>query len=183
LLIEPSLTIDPLPYSGKDPSDMPSYQELLEENQRLRNSLAAANSKALDRPEPSLPMRPKKPQHLLESPDALEQMLLESPPSAYDSYQNLDQAHIIVPSRECSNALVAYDKKWNSWVHYALEYPTFEHEHENFMDSLENGATLSDLDPAWLSVYFSVLSVSASASEYIRKHLLTVVLGWSSYGR
>ncbi|KAH6889333.1 hypothetical protein B0T10DRAFT_487782 [Thelonectria olida] len=160
--------------SGKDPSDMPSYQELLEENKRLRNALAAANSEALDRPEPSLPTRPKKPQHLLESPDALEQMLLESPPSAYESYQKLDLAHIVVPSRECSNALVAYDKKWNSWVHYALEYPIFEHEHEEFMDSLDNGATLSDLDPAWLSVYFSVLSAAllmADEDETLRLHL------------
>lgn len=138
---------------------MPSYQELLEENSRLRNALGAANSTALDRPEPPLPTRRKKPQHLLESPDVLEKMLLEPPSQPPQSNKKLEWAHIILPSRESSEALIAFDKKWNSWVHYALEYPTFEHEHKSFMESIENGASLSDLDPAWLSVYFSVLSV------------------------
>ncbi|KAH6989168.1 hypothetical protein BKA56DRAFT_542552 [Ilyonectria sp. MPI-CAGE-AT-0026] len=146
--------------SAKDPSSMPSYQELLEENSRLRNALGAANSTALDRPEPPLPTRRRKPQHLLESPDVLEKMLLEPPSQPPQSNKKLEWAHIILPSRESSEALVAFDKKWNSWVHYALEYPTFEHEHTSFMESIENGASLSDLDPAWLSVYFSVLSAA-----------------------
>ncbi|KPM38277.1 hypothetical protein AK830_g8283 [Neonectria ditissima] len=139
---------------------MPSYQELLEENQRLRNALGAANSTALDRPGPSVPTRRRKPQHLLENPDVLERMLLESSSPPSQTHEKLDWAHIILPGRECSEALVAFDKKWNSWVHYALEYPTFEHEHEEFMVSLEDGATLSELDAAWLSVYFSVLSAA-----------------------
>ncbi|KAH7163404.1 hypothetical protein B0J13DRAFT_431709 [Dactylonectria estremocensis] len=147
--------------SAKDPSSMPSYQELLEENNRLRNALGAVNSTALDRPEPPLPTRQIKPQHLLESPDVLEKQLFEqTSQSQYPLNKKLEWAHIILPGRKCSEALIAFDKKWNAWAHCALEYPTFEHEHRSFMESIENGASLSDLDPAWLSVYFSILSAA-----------------------
>ncbi|KAK2064745.1 hypothetical protein LY76DRAFT_653148, partial [Colletotrichum caudatum] len=66
------------------------------------------------------------------------------------------------PNREVSEQLIAYDKKWNSWVHFALEYPTFEEEHSKFMLALETGTPLADCDPAWLCLYFSVVTVGSS---------------------
>ncbi|KAF7543074.1 hypothetical protein G7Z17_g11043 [Cylindrodendrum hubeiense] len=146
--------------SAKDPSSTPSYQELLKENNRLRDALGAVNSKALDQSDSALSTRRRKPHHLLENLDVLDSKLLAPSSPPVNPPQKLQWAHIILPGRECSEALIAFDKTWNSWAHYALEYPTFEHEHDDFMNSIENGASLSDMDPAWLSVYFSVITTA-----------------------
>lgn len=66
---------------------------------------------------------------------------------------------IIVPSVECSRRLIAYDRIWNSWVHYAVEYPHFEADHEEFLTKLDGVSSLREIDPVWLAIYFSVLSV------------------------
>ncbi len=66
----------------------------------------------------------------------------------------------MLPSRRLSDKLIAYDEVWNSWVHYALEYPDFQQQCMQFMNSLEDGVLLETVDPFWLAVYFSVLCVS-----------------------
>lgn len=64
-----------------------------------------------------------------------------------------------MPTQRCSEALVAYDKTWNSWVHYAVEYPQFEQECDVFMRDFQRGGLLDSVDPLWLAVYFAILSV------------------------
>ncbi|RBQ73707.1 hypothetical protein FVER14953_20434 [Fusarium verticillioides] len=49
---------------------------------------------------------------------------------------------------------------WDSWVHYALEYPHFKDECDTFAESLEAGLALDEADVPWLAVYFSVLSTA-----------------------
>jgi hypothetical protein len=65
------------------------------------------------------------------------------------------------PSRRTSERLVEYDRVWNSWVHFALEYPQFEQECNDCILALEDGVSLESLDAAWMAVYFSVLCVRA----------------------
>ncbi|KAL2206099.1 hypothetical protein CC79DRAFT_845803 [Sarocladium strictum] len=64
---------------------------------------------------------------------------------------------IMPPSRRTSERLVEYDRVWNSWVHFALEYPQFEQECNDYILALEDGVSLESLDAAWMAVYFSVL--------------------------
>jgi hypothetical protein len=71
-------------------------------------------------------------------------------------------ADIVLPDRNCSKQLIAYDRKWNSWVHYAVEYPRFENECDSFIFAIEAGSTIETQNASWMAVYFSVLSVSAS---------------------
>ncbi|KAK1687495.1 hypothetical protein BDP55DRAFT_630687 [Colletotrichum godetiae] len=87
-------------------------------------------------------------------------MVFKSPSPSQVSRHCQGWSTIDIPCRKSSELLIAYDKKWNSWVHYALEYPEFEREHAHFMNSLESGAILSDCDPGWLSVYFSVITAA-----------------------
>jgi hypothetical protein len=69
-------------------------------------------------------------------------------------------ADVILPDRNCSKQLIAYDRKWNSWVHYAVEYPKFEKECDSFISAIEAGSAIKTQNPSWMAVYFSVLSVS-----------------------
>lgn len=66
---------------------------------------------------------------------------------------------IVLPSRSGSSYLIVFDRIWNSWVHYALEYPRFQTECDRFMDALEGGASLEAYDPFWLATYFSTICV------------------------
>ncbi|KAK1635664.1 hypothetical protein BDP81DRAFT_376380 [Colletotrichum phormii] len=143
---------------GKDPVQLPTYDELVQENQRLRMAL---ESSAQVRPtSDSLLRKPRTAQKLLECHDPLEEMVFKSPALSQVSRHGQGWSTIDVPCRKSSELLIAYDKKWNSWVHYALEYPEFEREHAHFMDSLESGTILSDCDPGWLSVYFGVITAA-----------------------
>ncbi|KAJ4256145.1 hypothetical protein NW762_009221 [Fusarium torreyae] len=68
---------------------------------------------------------------------------------------------IILPNVECSGRLIDFDMMWNSWVHYALEYPQFKEESDAFMDSIKTGLSLEQANTTWIAVYFSVLSTFA----------------------
>ncbi|KAF3800101.1 hypothetical protein GCG54_00015480 [Colletotrichum gloeosporioides] len=80
-------------------------------------------------------------------------------PKSSGRMSSWDEITLCCPDLEASEQLIAYDKKWNSWVHYALEYPTFQEEHSKFMFAVNNGTLLSDCDPAWLSLYFGVITI------------------------
>lgn len=104
-------------------------------------------------------------QKKLESYEVCEEILFERiastvPPTAS---KRLDWSSIAVPNIICSKQLVDYDRKWNSWAHYALEYPRFDEEHDMFLSSLQQGVPLQHIDTSWLAVYFSVLCVSPRA--------------------
>lgn len=72
---------------------------------------------------------------------------------------------VILPSRALSNHLIAYDRMWNSWVHYAVEYPRFQQQCDDFMDATEGGLPLCDYDPFWKAVYFSLICVRDLLSQ------------------
>ena len=75
---------------------------------------------------------------------------------------------IIIPSRACSDALLAYDKRWNSWVHYAVDYDHFYRYHDIFQQRLAASVPLEEMDPFWLSLYFAVLAVCSSKPTLCR---------------
>ncbi|KAF4945822.1 hypothetical protein FSARC_14348 [Fusarium sarcochroum] len=72
---------------------------------------------------------------------------------------------IILPNSECSRRLIDFDITWNSWVHYALEYPRFKEESDAFTDSIEAGLSLDQANTTWVAVYFSVLSTALLMME------------------
>lgn len=153
---QPILTVWP---RGKDPTDAPTYQDLVRENERLRNALSIRTSVHHTPNSPLL--KPRKPQRLLECHDVLEEMVFDpgQRPKSSGRMSSWEEITSCCPDQEASKQLIAYDKTWNSWVHYALEYPNFQEEHSKFMGALKNGDLLSDYDPAWLSLYFSVITV------------------------
>ncbi|KAF4961216.1 hypothetical protein FGADI_453 [Fusarium gaditjirri] len=85
--------------------------------------------------------------------------------SNIDRSSVLNWADIILPDADTSKKLVEFDRTWNSWVHYALEYPQFKDECDHFVSSLEKGLALDKADVSWLALYFSVLSTALLMME------------------
>lgn len=72
--------------------------------------------------------------------------------------QSLDD--IIVCSRMCSEALIAFGSQHTSWIHFAVFQPKLEEEHANFWNSQHNNGNLSRQEFSWLAIYFSYTCVS-----------------------
>lgn len=97
--------------------------------------------------------------------DIFERHLFENVQQA-PFHSSFDPECILLPTRGCSMKFVDHDKTWNSWVHYAVQYPDFDQEHDLFWEKLETGTPIEDIDPSWLGLYFAVLTVSNYASSF-----------------
>lgn len=127
----------------------PAYEDLLRENQELKLALSHAN------PPPAQTYRHQPPDRW----SALEQLVFsELEPCAAEIH--VSWPDLLFPSRELSSRLLYHDKLWNSWVHYGLQYPQFDHEHDLFWDEFEKTGSLDGCNPFWLAMYFAVLSTS-----------------------
>ncbi|KAH9905254.1 hypothetical protein F4778DRAFT_769930 [Xylariomycetidae sp. FL2044] len=143
--------------TGRDPGSQLSYEELIQENARLKQALSRTEG---GRASPNCQRLTKTLfQPIYEEHDYYENLLFEASAS-HHSVGAMSMQQILLPSRECSNGLIAHDREWNSWVHYALEYPAFELEHSQFMDRIDAGASFEDIDSSWLAVYFSVITAA-----------------------
>ncbi|KAF2024456.1 hypothetical protein EK21DRAFT_94086 [Setomelanomma holmii] len=155
---------------------LPTYDELRRDNERLLyevEAIKAHHRGTTQSQQTSSITHDKKVSHsshwsprnrcLDEDADGLERKLWDSmscnDPVAIPAMASWSD--VILPSHSCSEKLIDYDEKWNSWVHYALEYPRFRYECDSFMSSIASGISLEQTDPFWLAVYFSVLSVCA----------------------
>jgi hypothetical protein len=152
---------------------MPTYEELRCENERMRHEieqLKAQNSRTIAKLSPSKASRttydetlsqPPQTQRIDQDVDGLERRLWDNLASSLPARRSIVSrwSDIALPSKECSEHLIDYDERWNSWVHYALEYPQFRHECESFTAAISNGTPLEQADPSWMAVYFSVISV------------------------
>ncbi|EMT68921.1 hypothetical protein FOC4_g10005016 [Fusarium odoratissimum] len=114
----------------QDGPEPPTYQELKEENHRLRREIMALKSREGRRP-------------------------TINPAQAQQFENSLDDVEY-TPE---------FDRTWNSWVHYALEYPQFKDECDHFVSSLEKVLALDKADVSWLALYFSVLSTALLMME------------------
>lgn len=142
--------------SASAKSHLPTYDELLADNRRLRHAMRplvpTVQTVAL---ETGLP----------QDYDIFERHLFENVQQA-PFHSNFDPECILVPTRGCSIKLIDHDKTWNSWVHYAIQYPDFDQEHGLFWEKLETGTPMEDIDASWLALYFAVLTVSNYASSF-----------------
>ena len=131
-----------------------SYDDLLQENKRLKLALESSNSPLayINSPESSSFVLDD------EGPNVFEDQLFEPTQESFPSIAKR-WPNILLPSKSCSLALLEFDRVWNSWVHAALDHPKFELEHAQFWDNFESGSSLDDLDPAWLALYFAVIAV------------------------
>lgn len=153
---------------------LPTYESLRDENQRLRQNIEALKTGL--HPTPRLSQveeasetttetaHPLGPQRFADQDDdGFEQRLWDTISSTSDIRDIKSTVSswedITLPSRECSERLIAYDEMWNSWAHYAVEYPQFSYECDRFMEAVERGTKLGQADASWMAVYFSVLSV------------------------
>ncbi|KAF5635372.1 hypothetical protein F25303_8519 [Fusarium sp. NRRL 25303] len=154
----------------QDGPESPTYQELKEENDRLRREIVALRSRQ-DRQPIIDHAQAQRFEILLDevryTPGELDDGLWESlaSESNIDKLPVFNWADIILPDADSSNKLVEFDRTWNSWVHYALEYPQFKDECDHFVSSLENGLALDKADLPWLALYFSVLSTALLMME------------------
>lgn len=141
--------------------NVPTYEELRSENSRLREQLAnrPVNNGVQVQAIPAID--PLRKQYLAQG-DELESLLWDNISSASlaSGSSVLVWRDIIIPTRTCSEQFIAFDKEWNSWVHYGLEYPRFEEECDDFFVRRERGELLDHVDASWMAVYFSTLSVS-----------------------
>ncbi|KAF4500444.1 hypothetical protein FAGAP_3370 [Fusarium agapanthi] len=153
-----------------DGPETPTYQELKEENDRLRQEITTLKAQQGRRRSNTLPqshISSKSLDDLEYTPGELADGLWES--LALESHTSdscvSDWADVILPNVECSRKLIEFDMTWDSWVHYALEYPQFKDECDKFAGGLEAGLALDEADVSWLAVYFSVLSTSLLMME------------------
>ncbi|KAL2851130.1 hypothetical protein BJY01DRAFT_245071 [Aspergillus pseudoustus] len=149
----------------QDAPHIPTHEDLNHENQRLRlelEALRAQNSQVDGTSVESPSVWPKRQHRSDHDEEGLEDRLWKSL-SAASTATRPAVSHwtdIVLPSRACSEQLIAYDKTWNSWVHYAVEYPRFENECNGFISAMEAGSPIERQDPSWMAVYFSVLSAA-----------------------
>ncbi|KAJ5627321.1 hypothetical protein N7528_004748 [Penicillium herquei] len=69
---------------------------------------------------------------------------------------------MLIPDRTSSQQIVNFALTNLSWIHCAIRTKVFQHEHEAFWESIENGNdTASANDHGWLSIYFSLLTVGS----------------------
>jgi hypothetical protein len=110
----------------------------------------------------------------------LEPTLIEAGTSLCSSVTALED--ILLPARSASEQLVAYDRTWHSWVHYATEYPRFQAEHDAFMDTYEEDRSLYSADMPWIAVYLSVICVSlADISRFCHCQYSRLILARPHY--
>jgi hypothetical protein len=144
---------------GKNDGSLMTYDELARENARLRKALAD-----MGKTEDASRRAQRSGDNDLYYEKAFFQA---SAGSAREPVGLMKEEDILLPGISCSDALIRHDEAWNSWVHYALEYPRFAREHSNFMASLDKGATLQSMDPSWLAIYFAVITVRSSCPTSI----------------
>ncbi|KAF4462776.1 hypothetical protein FALBO_10426 [Fusarium albosuccineum] len=148
----------------QDGPHVPTYEELGRENQRLRREIAVLRAElekplqSKSRPAPLRSIKVDQDGEGLE--EELWQTLSTTQEKASINSTILAWEDVILPSPACSDRLIAYDRTWNSWVHYTLEYPHFGDECINFMESIQDNLSLNKVDASWMAVYFSVLSTA-----------------------
>ena len=125
------------------------YDAVLRENERLKQQLALQSCA-------DLPVHGSAAAAVFEETDTPASLLGDAAPRQTRCKTWHD---ILLPARECSDRLVAHDKVWNSWVHYAVEYPRFETQCSQFRDAVAAGVALEDMDASWLAIYFAVIAV------------------------
>jgi hypothetical protein len=140
-------------------SHVPSYEELVAENERLKAALNDATRHASVQSPANVPSNAPRRYTIPLEIDAFESMLFEPQPTTEFPSIRSTWPDIILPSRKCSMSLVEFDRQWNSWVHAALDHTQFEVEHDAFWDALQSGAGIDHISPSWLAVYFSVICV------------------------
>ena len=170
----------------RDSPQLPTYDELKSENERLRHEIgvikaerigARPNLSSLGKPDQDQIQAlcwPRRKKRFDEDEDEVEKRLWDTlasncPVAGPDTKNWSD---IVLPSQSCSEQLINYDEKWNSWVHYALEYPRFRHECDNFMAAVVTGMPLEKFDASWMAVYFSVLTVCILTALDLRRQRL-----------
>ncbi|PVI00134.1 hypothetical protein DM02DRAFT_593251 [Periconia macrospinosa] len=149
-------------------AQVPTYRELSSENQRLRNELdvlraqaSAESTTSVEESLRTLSTSSRRRTLLGTAQGSLEKRLWDDCASSANGSCVASWNDIILPSRETSEHLISFDQTWNSWVHYAIEYPQMSDECDGFLHSLEQGTLVHHADPAWLAVYFSILSSAA----------------------
>lgn len=151
--------------TGQDPAVRPTYEDLLRENAELRRTLAErgqddATHHLVELPRPTRCRAVQNYADNGDDDDSYETKLIKATATLQSSGEQRQQQHdVILPSRQCSQRLIDHDKSWNSWIHYAVEYPQFEDEHRSFMNRLDSGGNLDGEDPSWLAIYFAVITV------------------------
>ncbi|KAL2833346.1 hypothetical protein BDW59DRAFT_156847 [Aspergillus cavernicola] len=151
-------------FRWKNAPHIPTYEELSVENQRLRQEAEHLRSDhgRIIQHWPS--WKSARAEH---DEEGLEDRLWDSLSAAWtatgSSVSTWDD--VVLPSPACSDQLIAYDKMWNLWAHYAVEYPRFQEECNNFMTAVERGLSLEKADPSWMAVYFSVISAALLMME------------------
>jgi hypothetical protein len=145
--------------TGKNDGSLVTYDELVRANARLREALADM-TKTED--------TPRRAQRSDNNDLYYEKAFFQaSADSAREPVALMKEEDILLPEISCSDALIRHDEAWNSWVHYALEYPRFALEHSIFMANLDKGITLQSMDPSWLAIYFAVITVGPSCPASI----------------
>lgn len=132
----------------------PTYEALLQENARLSALVASRDASATSTDSNMLhgPTYDMTEQH--------EKRLFRLIGETIRKRGVFNDTDVCMPSMECSEALVHHARIWTSWIHFAFFFPDFQQLHSQFWQHFSPAcsSSLSEHDPLWLAIYFSVLS-------------------------
>ncbi|ETS82428.1 hypothetical protein PFICI_04304 [Pestalotiopsis fici W106-1] len=129
----------------------PSYADLLQENLRLGALLAGHNSAPVTESTSRLPA-------LADKTEWYENRLFDMMEHCPGLRSVWGKEDILLPSKSCSDAILAFAPQWTFWIHFAVSTPQFLQEHEDFWCLQSAAESLDHAEPLWLAVYFSILA-------------------------
>ncbi|KAL1863892.1 hypothetical protein Daus18300_008041 [Diaporthe australafricana] len=143
---------------SEDPGSR-NYAELLQENAVLRALLAGQDARGITGTSKTdgkgtLGLRA----HGRSRTEEVERRLFDEIGTSSETRIVRVLEDVILPSQDFSRSMIGNAFEWTFWIHFALFIPKFRREHEDFCDWLRAKKPLSEFDPAWMAIYFSVLA-------------------------
>lgn len=146
------------------PSDQPgycNYAELLQENAILRALLVGQDARRIVRTsETNAEEAPEPHAHGRSRTEDVVRRLFDEIGTSSRPRTVCKLKDVILPSHDFNQNMIEDAVEWTLWNHFALFAPQFRREHEDFWVRLRANESepLTQMDPAWMAIYFSVLA-------------------------
>ncbi|GAM39697.1 hypothetical protein TCE0_034r11453 [Talaromyces pinophilus] len=131
-----------------------TYDQLIEENSRLKTELENYKRSSY---QPLQQQQQQQDESLIQILESQVHLPATTTPRQRKVWHRSD---IVMPSRECSDALLEHGFVWTSWIHFGIHIQTFRREHEMNWSNRDQQQLLEGSEPLWLAIYFGFIAMS-----------------------
>ncbi|PCH08937.1 Hypothetical protein PENO1_004240 [Penicillium occitanis (nom. inval.)] len=131
-----------------------TYDQLIEENSRLKTELENYKRSSY---QPLQQQQQQQGESLIQILESQVHLPATTTPRQRKVWHRSD---IVMPSRECSDALLEHGFVWTSWIHFGIHIQTFRREHEMNWSNRDQQQLLEGSEPLWLAIYFGFIAMS-----------------------